>query len=88
MRLGMLWFDNDPKLALTEKVERAASYYFHKYGRTPDLCLLNPAMLGATAPDEVQSHTGKIALRPMRTILPNHLWIGMDDKERLPMGAD
>ena len=85
MRQGMLWFDNDSKLSLSEIVERAASYYFRKYGRAPDLCLLNPAMFNEMPLDEVRVSTGKITLRPMRTILPRHLWIGLNDKERVPL---
>jgi len=45
MNAGMLWFDNDPKTALTAKIERAAYYYRHKYGRDPNLCLIHPSML-------------------------------------------
>jgi hypothetical protein len=45
MNAGMLWFDNDPKTALTAKIERAADYYKHKYGRAPNLCLIHPSML-------------------------------------------
>jgi len=46
MHSGMLWFDNDPKTALTTKIEKAAGYYRQKYGRNPDLCLVHPSMLG------------------------------------------
>jgi hypothetical protein len=42
MNAGMLWFDNDPKTALTAKIERAVDYYKHKYGRDPNLCLIHP----------------------------------------------
>lgn len=87
MKLGMLWFDNDPKTALVEKVLRAADYYRNKYGRVPDLCLVNPAMLKNPA-DSEEIQVGTIRLRSMRTILPNHLWIGIDDSNKLPMGAD
>jgi hypothetical protein len=81
MNVGMLWFDNDPKATLTEKVERAAEYYRTKYGCSPDLCMVNPGML-----PEQQLQAGKIMVRPLRTILPGHLWIGVDEK--LPLGAD
>ena len=42
MNVGMLWFDNDPRTALTTKVARAADYYRQKYGLVPDLCLVEP----------------------------------------------
>ena len=43
MNTGMLWFDNDPKTALTAKIENAVDYYRHKYGRDPNLCLIHPS---------------------------------------------
>jgi hypothetical protein len=81
MNTGMMWFDNDPKTALPDKVARAAEYYRSKYGHSPDVCLVNPGML----PQPVLQ-TGRIQVRPMRTVLPGHLWIGVE--ESLPKGAD
>ena len=78
---GMMWFDNDPKTELKQKVALAAEYYRSKYGRTPDVCLVNPGMLAEPA-----ILAGKIQVRAMKTILPGHLWIGVDDKSVL--GAD
>ena len=74
MQSGMLWFDNDPKTALTTKIEKAAGYYRQKYGRNPDLCLVHPSMLGENSPQN-----NKINVRPYRPILPGHLWIGIDE---------
>jgi len=82
MNAGMLWFDNDPKTALTAKIERAADYYRHKYGRDPNLCLIHPSMLEAPASAGGGSEKptiGKIMVRPYRPVLPGHLWIGIDD---------
>jgi len=75
MNVGMLWFDNDPRTALTAKIARAADYYRKKYGRIPDLCLVHPTMLA-----DPGQPAGEIAVRPNRLVLPGHLWIGVDDK--------
>ena len=88
MNVGMLWFDNDPRTALTAKVARAADYYRQKYGLVPDLCLVHPSMLSESRPDlverpvlsEVEGPAGKVAVRPNRLILPGHLWIGTEEK--------
>ncbi len=80
MNVGMLWFDNDPRTALTAKVSKAADYYRQKYGRVANLCMVNPAMLGEPQPSLEDLHGGKIAVRPNRSILPGHLWIGTEDK--------
>ena len=74
MQTGMLWFDNDKKTTLTIKVKKAADYYRKKYGRSPDLCMVNPSMIPK---EKVKS--GKITIRPYQPILPGHLWIGIDD---------
>ena len=80
MNVGMLWFDNDPRTALRNKVERAADYYRQKYGLVPDLCLVHPSMLASPRPEIVEGRIGKVAVRPNRAILPGHLWIGSEDK--------
>ncbi len=91
MNIGMLWFDNDPKVNLDTKIERAALYYAHKYGKNPTLCFVHPSMLsnngsksaaqGAApgAPDQVRNLvTGKIEVRSNRSVLPNHFWLGLN----------
>jgi hypothetical protein len=86
MNIGMLWFDNDPKAALTTKVERAATYYRNKYGRTPTLCFVHPSMLAALgvpaettgAKDHRGLVTAGVEIRSNRSVLPNHFWIGVN----------
>jgi hypothetical protein len=89
MNIGMLWFDNDAKADLADKVERAASYYQKKYGKRPDLCYIHPSMVPpATNGDSAEAglkpaiRAGKggstIEVRTTRSVLPNHLWIGLN----------
>jgi hypothetical protein len=80
MNVGMLWFDNDPRTALTAKVSRAADYYRQKYGRVPNLCLVHPSMLGERL-NFVEGMLGKVAVRSNRVIQPGHLWIGNEEKK-------
>ena len=89
MNIGMLWFDNDPKAELTAKVERAALYYRNKYGKAPTLYFVHPTML-ANARGQAQTipegesmesyRAAGVEVRPTRSILPNHLWIGVNGK--------
>ena len=86
MKIGMLWFDNDPRTALMVKVERAADYYRHKYSQVPDLCLVHPSMLAepqlTCASTTGAGKAGKkfvVSVRPNRLVLPGHLWIGIED---------
>lgn len=79
MNVGMLWYDNDPRTALAIKISRASDYYRQKYGTNPDMCQVNPSMLG-DRPDLVNGQAGKVIVRPNRAVLPGHLWIGIEDK--------
>jgi hypothetical protein len=80
MKIGMLWFDNDPKAGVEIKIERAAAYYQGKYGRQPDLCFVHPSMLPivAGAPEVNPVRAGKVEVRTSNTVLPNHFWIGIN----------
>lgn len=80
MNSGMLWFDNDPKTALTAKVQRAADYYRQKYGDIPNLCVVHPTMLAEPHPELVDGRAGKVAVRSNRLIQPGHFWIGIEEK--------
>jgi hypothetical protein len=72
MKIGMLWFDNDPKVDLNGKIEKAASYYRTKYGQSPNLCLVHPSMLANGS-----GRAREIEIRTTRSMMPNHLWIGV-----------
>ena len=72
MKVGMLWLDDDKKRPFDEKVKRAAEYYHTKYGSIPTLCLVNKSML------EEKKTVGKVVVSPVRTVLPNHFWLGVE----------
>ena len=65
MKIGMLWFDNDPHTPLAAKVEKAAAYYLTKYGRTPTVCFVHPSMLpNAQEVDARETGTAPAAKKP------------------------
>lgn len=70
--IGMLWFDNDPKSTLAEKVIRAAAYYAQKYGRQANVCFVHPDTAGAP------TACGAIQVRTSRQVLVNHYWLGVE----------
>jgi hypothetical protein len=69
---GMLWFDNDKKRTLSEKISRAADYFNKKYGRVPNICFVNKKVVEAV-------DLPGIKVRPTRSILPNHFLVGMEE---------
>lgn len=76
MKTGMLWFDNDPKSDLSAKINKALLYYQHKYGQRPNLCFIHPSMLNNQNPSQQA-----LEVRVTRKVLPNHLWIGVNDNQ-------
>ena len=77
MNYGMLWFDNDPKTDLPQKIDKAAAYYRKKYGQAPTICYVNPKM----APDK-KAKAGEVKIKTSPTILVHHLWIGNVEKKK------
>lgn len=71
MKTGMLWFDNTPGKPLNEKVKAAADYYVSKYGKTPTMCFVHPAMVKG-------AEQTCVPVKTSRAVLPNHLWIGIE----------
>jgi len=96
MKIGMLWFDNDPKADLLVKIGRASSHYEKKYGQKPNLVFVHPSMTprgwngSISFPDtEIRIQNGeefnddtwnKIEIRANRSILPNYFWIGVGEE--------
>jgi hypothetical protein len=71
MNVGMLWLDDDKQRSFEEKVQRAADYYQSKYGRSPEVCLVNSNML------TTEKTVGQIEIHPVKTVLLHHFWLGM-----------
>ena len=91
MKTGLLWFDDDPRKQLEEKVQRAATHYEHKYGRAPTLCFVHPSVLDGNGALAKRRKLGKrssvkaggVEIRIGRSVLPNHFWLGIaEDKRR------
>lgn len=69
----LIWYDNDRKRALPDKVRAAAERYRERFGDAPTLVLLNPA--DAADRDELAGLT----VRTTVLVSPNHLYVGIDD---------
>lgn len=78
MRVGMMWYDGDASRNMDEKVERAAAYYRNKYGRSPNLCLINPEMVG----ESDLSFSGNVEVRLNSAVLLDHFWVGIRPEEQ------
>ena len=74
MDIGMLWYDDDRRRPLDDKIARAVEYYKAKYGATPTVCFVNPGTLNG-GPDVAAG----VQVRSARSVLPNHVWVGVGD---------
>lgn len=73
MRVGLLWYDDDPGRDLAEKVARAAQQYRRKFGVAADTCLVHPSAFKGTG---VRKLAG-VAIAAKANVLPHHFWIGI-----------
>lgn len=85
MNKGMLWFDNDPKVPLETKIHQAVVYYMKKYQETPSHCFIHPTMY--PNPDNQPIILSGVEVRPNRSVLPNHFWIGKAGTTNLSQAA-
>ena len=72
LRVGMLWFDDDPKRSLAVKVARAAEHYRQKYGQAPNICYVHESALEHEATLQIP-----IKIVAVHDVLRHHLWIGL-----------
>jgi hypothetical protein len=83
MKIGMLWYDNDPKSDLAAKIDKAKSYYMKKYGSAPNVCFVHPSMVGG----EIKP-VGDVEVRTNGGVLPNHFWVGVESAVSAPVESD
>ncbi len=74
MKSGLLWYDAAPNTTLDKKITDAVNRYREKFGTMPNTAFVNE-----------KDYTPDLAVRevkvtPKRTILPNHVWVGVSEK--------
>ena len=75
MRVGLLWFDDDPRKEVSLKVKEAAERYFEKFGRWPNICYVSPAVLPLPR-DAEGVHPDSLRVLSSPLVLPDHFWVG------------
>jgi hypothetical protein len=81
MRIGLLWFDNDPQRGLAAKIAEAARHYNEKFGSSPDTCYVNQTQLTSQGQAVALAGDFSATLRvvPSQSILPHHFWVGVEN---------
>ena len=81
MNEGLLWYDDDPRRELAEKIGRAARRYRQKFGAPPNVCYVHPLALGGNGNGEEQK-VGQVRVAPLPSVLRHHFWLGREEKRR------
>lgn len=68
---GLLWFDNDKKRPVAQKIADAIDRYRQKLGRAPTVCYINEAEAGA-------SDVGNVKVVAARNVLKWHYFVGVE----------
>lgn len=76
MNKGMLWYDNNTKLNIENRVLEAVEFFMDKYGYKPHCAFVNPTM--AEKPIKIKNN---IKIVPNEKILKNHIWLEMAQEE-------
>ena len=81
---ALLWFDDDPVRATSDKITRAVQRYQQKYGHSPDVCYVHPSALPGG-----ELNVGQVKVLPAQTVLLHHFWLGTNkatkvDRRPLP----
>jgi len=79
MKVGWMWFDNDPGRSVEEKIQQAAQHYRAKFGRFPNTCYVNQRSINGDG-----FHCGKVKVVAAPNILPHHFWLGVSDAPATP----
>ena len=80
MKVGWMWFDNDPERSVEEKIQRAAQHYRTKFGRFPNTCYVNQRSITGDG-----FRCGKVRVVGAPNILPHHFWLGVSNA---PVGGN
>lgn len=71
MHWGLLWYDPRPvEIALPA----AAARYVARWGQTPNVCYVHPAMTPEGKPESVN----QVRVKTSSLILKFHFWIGVE----------
>jgi hypothetical protein len=75
VNLGWLWFDDDPKTSLEEKVGQASARFRQKFGQAPRVCYVSLTALGGAEPAP-----GPVQVRGASNVLRGHFLFVVEEQ--------
>ena len=74
LKIGLLWFDDDPKRPVVAKLDEAVERYEERFGSRPTLVYLHPAQAEGII-------YRRLSVRGDASLRRNHFLIGVDDAD-------
>ncbi len=79
VKLGWMWFDNDPKTSLEDKLRQATERYRQKFGQRPRLCYVNGGALV-----DPQLAVGALQMRGAGNVSPGYFLFVVESEASSP----
>lgn len=71
-----VWYDDNPKKAVMDKIDDAVLRYKQKYGKTPNICMLSEKVQ-TTDYTPLANKLG-MEVRTAKNVPQNYFWIGVE----------
>ncbi len=81
--LGLLWYDDDARRPVPQKIADAVSRYQERLGGLPTVCQLNPRQAAALASAKAAT-LPPVRLMPEETLRPNYFFVGIEEGDEIP----
>jgi hypothetical protein len=69
-----VWYDDNPKKAVKDKIDEAVLRYKQKYGKMPNLCMLSEKIQSSDYSPAVSGLN--LQIRTAKNVPQNYFWIG------------
>jgi hypothetical protein len=77
---ALLWYDDDPRRELADKVKRAVERYMQKYGHAPDVCyVLDEPEIRKLLDGGCAKFAEDVRVLPAKSVLRWHFWLGVQE---------
>jgi len=76
---GMLWFDNDPKTTLEQKVVNALKHHVTRFGRAAEVVVVNPKNADGIDLAELSKNCNVI-IKAAKYVTPSYMIVGFEDQ--------
>lgn len=78
----LMWYDDNPKIALTDKIADAIAAYTRRFAQTPNVVLVNVAV----ASEPAIGQSAAVDVRGVDFVRQNNFWVGFEKAAAIDVG--